>query len=111
MTGLHAALPQALETSLTAPGVTASLSDLRSRDWASGTFEGARHQLTLRLDGPDARAAASRFLRGLDDWEVLMRGQFLADLIFLAEERWDDGTICLHVEALTIRADPPLPAA
>ncbi len=98
-------LAQGLERSMAAPGVTAHVSDIRSRPWASATFEGARHRLALRLEGRDAAHEAARLLAGLEDWDVPMRGQFLAEISFLAEERWDSGAVCLHFEALTIECD------
>lgn len=76
-------------------GVVVSAS--RSRSWASATFEGARHQLEVRLPA-DAVAA---FEQGLREAEFSLRGHLLAD-IAIAGRKAVDGDVLLEVEALTI---------
>lgn len=72
-----------------------------SREWASITFNGARHEIAIRLVGPSAQAAADRFLAGLDTSEYRLRGHLLADIALIARERTDDG-VRLEIEALTV---------
>jgi hypothetical protein len=76
---------------------------VRSREWASVTFTGARHQLAIRLGGPGAEAAADRFAAGLDTIEFRLRGHILADIALTGRERMPDG-VRLELEALTVEA-------
>lgn len=71
--------------------------------WASVTFSGARHHLTVTFDGPGAVGAAADLLDRLDDLEVELAGRIVADLSLLSEARRDDGDYArLELEALTI---------
>lgn len=45
------------------------LSDFRSVDWQSLTFVGERHEMELRVPGPEAAALAERLTAGLADAE------------------------------------------
>jgi hypothetical protein len=72
-----------------------------SRQWASVTFTGARHEMTLRLDGEDAEAAADRFTAGLDVAEFALRGHILADIVAVSRESAERG-VRLRLEALTV---------
>lgn len=79
------------------------LSDFRSVDWQSLTFVGERHEIRLRLPGPDATATAERLTDGLADAEWSIPGQIVADVAVdgpLAHN--PDGSITLCLEALTI---------
>lgn len=79
---------------------------IASKPWASITFSGARHRLRIAFDGPGAVGAAADLLERLDDLEIALPGQLLADLALLAETRSDDGSqASLEVEALTIDDD------
>jgi hypothetical protein len=49
------------------------------RPWASVTFSGARHSVTLAFDGPEAIPAGERFIAALPDHEFSIRGQLVAD--------------------------------
>jgi hypothetical protein len=77
------------------------LEEIRSRSWASVTFSGARHELTFRLEGAGAEAAASRFLAELPTAEFVLRGHILADISLVAEER-RPGCARITLEALTV---------
>jgi hypothetical protein len=80
--------------------------EIRSRSWASATFSGSRHELSLRVEGDGADGAADRFLGGLEGTEFEMRGHIMADIALVSEGRRDGGacvTICL--EALTVADD------
>jgi len=76
--------------------------EISSRSWASATFVGARHELTFRLEGESAAAAADRFLRNLEAAEFELRGHLLADIALVLEERFDDGLVRIALEALTV---------
>ncbi|WFL76536.1 hypothetical protein P7228_11075 [Altererythrobacter arenosus] len=47
--------------------------------WASITFSGTRHTLTLDFDGAAAVAAGERFIAALPDHEFAISGQLVAD--------------------------------
>lgn len=75
--------------------------EIRSRRWASVTFQGARHELVFRLEGEGAEAAAGRFLGGLDARNFELRGHLVADVSFIAEER-RPGFARIRLDALTV---------
>ena len=75
--------------------------EIRSRNWTSATFAGARHDLQLRLRGEDAKAAAERLSETLDAREFNLRGHILADISLVAKEPAEDG-MRLRLEALTV---------
>ena len=77
------------------------LEEIRSRRWASVTFQGARHELVFRLEGEGAEAAAARFLSGLDARDFALRGHLVADVSLVAEER-RPGFARIRLEALTV---------
>ena len=74
---------------------------VHSCEWASITFSGARHEVTLRLEGEGADAAANRFAAGLDATEFRLRGHILADIALVAREPAGEGWR-LSLEALTV---------
>ena len=74
---------------------------VHSREWASITFSGARHEITLRLVGAEADAAADAFAASLDAAEFRLRGHILADIALVAREATGDG-VRLSLEALTV---------
>ena len=75
--------------------------DICSRSWASVTFSGARHELTLRLEGEGAESIAESFLAGLDDAEFALGGHIMADIALAWQER-RPGCVRLGLEALTV---------
>lgn len=77
------------------------LDEIESRGWASVTFTGARHTLSLRLRGDGAEASADVFLDGLEAAEFSLRGHILADIVLVARESAIDG-VCIRLEALTV---------
>jgi hypothetical protein len=77
------------------------LDEIRSRRWASVTFQGARHDLAFRLEGEGAEEAAGRFLSGLDARHFELRGHLVADLSVVAEER-RPGFARIRLDALTV---------
>lgn len=81
-----------------------SVEMLESRSWASITFSGERHRLNLRLEGPEARAAANAFLDGLREREFDLRDHILVDIACIGEAIEGEALV-LALEALTIEAD------
>ena len=86
-------------------GAPVTFESLASRPWASITFSGERHRLSLCLPGPGADAAADSFLEGLEEREFALRGHVLADIEAAAVERDPDGQVRLVLEALTVEDD------
>lgn len=79
------------------------LTEFRSIDWQSLTFMGERHEMELRVPGPDAAALVDRLVTGLADAEFSIPGQIVADIgLEWPPSRNPDGSISLHIEALTI---------
>lgn len=79
------------------------LSQFRSIDWQSLTFAGERHEMELRIPPPDAIAVANRITEGLADAEFSVSGQIVADIgLERALSHNRDGSITLHLEALTV---------
>ena len=77
------------------------LEEIRSRRWASVTFQGARHELSFHLEGDGAEAAAARFLGGLGPRNFALRGHLVADVSLVEEER-RPGFARIRLEALTV---------
>ena len=79
------------------------LTEFRSTDWQSLTFMGERHEMELRLPGPDAEALVDRLTTGLADAEFRIPGQIVADIGLTRPPIPNaDGSFSLHIEALTI---------
>ena len=77
---------------------------IESWPWASVTFTGERHRLTLTLTGPEAAAAADIFLEGLGERDFPMRGHILIDIACVGDTRGED-EVRLTLEALTVEDD------
>ena len=79
------------------------LTEFRSTDWQSLTFVGERHDMELRIPGPDALQLARRMADGLSDAELAIPGQIVADIRLDRPFHHNrDQSISLHIEALTI---------
>lgn len=79
------------------------LTEFRSTDWQSLTFTGERHEMELRIPGPDAGRLVSTLVDGLADAEFAIPGQIVADIGLEHPPRHNrDGSITLFIEALTI---------
>ena len=78
-----------------------ALDEIRSRRWASVTFQGARHELAFRLEGEGAEEVARRFLSGLDARNFALRGHLVADISLMAQER-RPGLARIRLEVLTV---------
>jgi hypothetical protein len=82
-----------------------TLEEIRSRDWASATFEGMRHELSFSVAGPGAEAEARAFLGGLEETEFALHGHFVADIACVSQslESGPEGPLVrIGLEALTI---------
>ena len=79
------------------------LSDFRSVDWQSLTFVGERHEIELRIPGPDAGAVGERIHARLAEDELDIPGHVVADIqLARTPAHHRDGAITLEIEALTI---------
>lgn len=79
------------------------LTEFRSTDWQSLTFVGERHEMELRVPGPDADLLVERLTGDLDDAEFAIPGQIVADIgLDRPPSRNRDGSVSLFIEALTI---------
>jgi hypothetical protein len=79
------------------------LTKFSSTDWQSLTFIGERHEMELRVPGPDADRLVEQLTTDLSESEFAVPGQIVADIGLerpLVHHR--DGSISLHIEALTI---------
>jgi hypothetical protein len=100
------ALLRALVTRAGVPRDRILLTDAQSVDWRSLTLEGERHQIRLRIPGPDSSVIVQRMCSGLEDAEFSLSGVIVADIAVLGEARTElDGSISLTIEALTIGDD------
>ncbi len=79
------------------------LSAYQSFDWQSLTFIGERHEIELRIPGPDSALVAARLTDGLAEAEFSVPGQIVADISLQRPTSANpDGSTTLHLEALTI---------
>jgi hypothetical protein len=82
------------------------LSDSQSVDWRSLIFTGERHELQLRVPGPDSRAIVNRICEGLEDAEFSIPGVIVADIAVVGVPSFGlDGSTSVSIEALTIGED------
>ena len=79
------------------------LSEFRSTDWQSLTFMGERHEMELRVPGPNAEELVNRLTGGLSEAEFAIPGQIVADVgLERPPSRNTDGSFSLFIEALNI---------
>jgi hypothetical protein len=79
------------------------LTEVRSTDWQSLTFVGQRHELHLRIPGPDSASIVHRMCEGLEDAEFGIPGQIVADIALLGRPGCgSDGSTSITIEALTV---------
>lgn len=82
------------------------LSDVYSVDWRSLTFTGERHELELRIPGPDSRLVVDRMCDGLEDAEFSIPGVIVADIALMGPPALaPDGSTSITIEVLTVAAD------
>lgn len=70
---------QLLKALLDLAGGQAELLRHTERPWASATFSGARHTVTLAFSGDQAVEAGERFAEMLGEHEFTLPGQLVAD--------------------------------
>ncbi len=78
------------------------LTDFRSTDWQSLTFEGERHAIGLRIPPGDGGRLADRLLDGLEEADIPIPGHALADIVVVRRAALPDGAIAIQLEALTV---------
>jgi hypothetical protein len=106
MSAAAAALLRALIVRAGVPRSRILLTEVRSTEWRSLTFNGERHQVMLRLAGPDSRAAVDRLCNGLAEAEFSLTGHIAVDIAVTGQPSTEsDGSITLEIEALTIADD------
>jgi hypothetical protein len=78
------------------------LTKVQSTDWQSLTFNGERHEISLRVAGSDSAEAVEPMCSGLGDAEFSIAGLLVADIALAATPRQAaDGATELVIEALT----------
>ena len=92
-----ARLERALTAHAVRGGVTLAIRTLRSTLWASATFVGARHRVSLAISGDRAGA----WLAGLAEADLPVHGHLVADLVVTDQRHEADGTIAT-IEVLTV---------
>jgi len=70
-------------------------------DWASATFVGQRHRFDLRLDGPEASAAAARIAALIGEVEIVVAGHIVAVIAVVSDAQVGSSHI-LTLDALTL---------
>jgi len=93
-------LADALTQTALRSGCPATILGSRSEGWASATFAGARHAITL---GADACPALDRWLATLPEAELPLRGHLVADLAVTAR-RQRQAAVEFDLEVLTVEA-------
>ncbi|HKX91638.1 MAG TPA: hypothetical protein VJM15_04345 [Sphingomicrobium sp.] len=79
------------------------LIEFRSTEWQSLTFIGERHEICLRVLGPQSGCAAERLTQGLANAEFAIPGHIVADIAVAdTPAPADDGSMTVRLEALTI---------
>lgn len=91
-------LRRAIERAADAAGIVLSITRSDLTQWASATFAGARHELTLTVT-PSARV--DRWLGDLPETELPLQGHLVADLKIVAVVR-TAATILVTLEILTV---------
>ena len=89
-----------------APREQILLTEVRSTDWQSLTFDGQRHRIGLRIIGAHSQTIAARMIDRIGDVEFVIPGVVVADVhVARAPGRERDGSTSLVIEALTLAAD------
>ncbi|MXO64270.1 hypothetical protein GRI91_00650 [Altererythrobacter endophyticus] len=72
---------------------------LKEQGWASITFTGSRHTISMRFRGEAAIAAGETLIAALPDHEFTLPGQLVADAAVVAVDHTLLPEPCLCVEA------------
>ena len=106
MTPAASGLVRGLGARCGAPREQILLTEVRSTDWQSLTFDGQRHRIGLRLIGPHSETVAMRMIDRIGDVEFVIPGVIVADIHVAEPPRAGrDGSTSLVIEALTLAAD------
>jgi hypothetical protein len=81
------------------------LTEVESVEWRSLTFNGERHQMRLRISGPESAAVVDRMCDGIGECELSAPGLIVVDIAVVARGALADGSTTLAIEALTISDD------
>ncbi len=82
------------------------LTEVRSTDWRSLTFDGERHEIGVRFVGPGAEREADRMVGGIAEHEFAIPGTIVVDITLVGRSiGLTDGSVSVAIEALTIRGD------
>ena len=92
------ALVRALEANARRAGCPMRLTASDWTRWASATFTGARHDVTLEADDS---GALDGWLTELPEADLPIRGHLVADVIITSVRR-ADGCATIRIEALTV---------
>ena len=91
-------LERALIGNAATAGVAIDIAAATATRWASATFVGARHRLTI---AGSYGATAATWLGGLAEADLPLRGHLVADLV-VTEQAHADGRFTAIVEVLTV---------
>ena len=94
------ALRRAVERDARRAGCVVAIAATEATHWASATFVGARHRLTL--DGADG-SILDAWLDALPEADLPIRGHLVADLVIVSRHR-AAGRMAALIEALTVEA-------
>ena len=92
------ALVRALEANALRAGCPLRTSASDWTRWASATFTGARHEVTLEAD---ESGALDDWLTELPEVELPIRGHLVADIVVISVRR-AEGVAKIRLEALTV---------
>lgn len=95
-----ARLEQSLQLSAHAAACPVTIVAARWVRWASASFDGGRHELTIELE---ATPAAARWLMALPETELPIPGHLVADLI-VVQRATACGRTTARLEVLTVQA-------
>ncbi|MGN6375552.1 MAG: hypothetical protein ACTHMG_08350 [Sphingomonas sp.] len=87
-----------LTRALIAAGPAVTVVARQATPWASATFSGARHEMTLTAP---ASARLERWLAALPEADFTLRGHLVTDLVVTSVTTSDAGAI-IRLEALTV---------
>ena len=91
---------QLLSAIMRLAGERAELLRHAERPWASVTFSGTRHSITLAFTGMEAAAAGEAFIAALPEHEFAIRGQLVADAAVVSVDH-----LSLPEPKLTVEAE------
>jgi hypothetical protein len=99
-------LPRLLRQLVARAGEPCLVVRTASRPWASALFQGRRHEVMLRLGGPDAAERLAAMIDGIGEVEWTLPGHFVADITAdaqaIAPGPEGDPVATLELSALTI---------